>query len=101
MSEYVDLKALPPEHPMRNTALHVICARSRWIKPDNYPRRFWNGEEIIEPKAQWKTVERAWAISMATFNSLGPVWTDAHEWQGKVPEAPLAYTPSDGYPSPP
>lgn len=95
---YVDLSSLSPEHPLRNAPLHTIAARKRWLKPDDYPRSYWNGWTINDDPdvGSWKYIEPAWRIANLCFNDLGTAWTTHWQWQGKLP---LAAPASAEYPS--
>jgi hypothetical protein len=58
-----NLKALPPEHPLRNTPLREIKAECR-----NILQRRWLS--VVD-----------WKIGLLTFNELPAVWLECDEWR--------------------
>jgi hypothetical protein len=63
----LDLKALPPDHPLRNTPLAEIGAQYR---PKGSPG--------------WREVLPSFGIAKKTFNQLSNVWTDNDDWKATI-----------------
>ncbi len=65
MPAAVDLKALPPDHELRNRPLSEIGAEYR-------PATRSYG---------WQRVGQHFGIARSCFNDLGPAWVDDTEWR--------------------
>ena len=59
----INLKELPPDHPLRNTPLGQLEAECRNIL-----------------STRWRSV-KTWKIAKVTFNELGSVWLECDDWR--------------------
>jgi hypothetical protein len=66
----IDLKTLPPSHPLRNTPLAEIGAHYR-----------------PKDSVAWRAVFPTFGIAKKTFNQLSEVWTKNDDWKA-TKEAP-------------
>jgi hypothetical protein len=67
----VNLEDLEPGNPLRNVTMNTI------------------GTEIRTKGARDWVNLAAFSIGGLTYNELGPVWTDLHEFQARFIEKPL------------
>jgi len=81
------LHQLPPTHPLRNTLLEGARVRVSIPVPieatDTEEQRISIRERQARGERKWtpwKTVT-GWKISRNTYNQLGTLWTEHHEWQ--------------------
>jgi hypothetical protein len=68
MIEPLNLATLPVEHLLRNLPLGEIAA-----------------EQCLKFDHKWRKLGPSLAIRSATYNQLGPAWTDTADWRGYLP----------------
>jgi hypothetical protein len=77
----VDLKSLPPEHPLRNVPLNTIGVEYRY----GGATKWMSGVGLWAAEIAFNELGPAWTES--AFNELGPAWTEKNDWRCRPPDS--------------